>query len=625
MGPIRRSGTRRDGSSRLTRTACTSVLAALVCLLGPPSPAVALQAQKNVLVLYSTGRDAQISIVGERELPQILDRALSHALDYYSEYIDAGRFPDEQYQKAFGDFLRQKYSGLRFDVIIAMQDVAIQFLTTYRRDLFPDTPIVFFAATPPPQSIANATGLVAEVEFSGSVSLALALQPDLRQVFVVSGKSDRDRAWEAGARAKFRRFEPRLAFTYLSGLRTPDLEAQLAALPPHAIVYYLLVYQDGAGNNFQPLDYLDRVAAVANRPIYSWIDSTIGHGVVGGSMQRLQSQIVAVATLAVRVLWGEPAGRIPISSPDLHVPQVDWRQLRRWRIDEARVPAGTEVLYRTPGVWDRYKLYIVGAVAILLAQSALIAGLLVQANRRRRAEERLSRSDRELRTSYERIRDLGARLIDAQDQERAHIARELHDDVSQKAALLAMHLHLLLADERDAAGGVQQHAREALDDAKGIVRSVRHMSHRLHPAKLRLIGLVPSLQGLQREFSSSGLSVTFDHHGVHGLLPHDLSLCLFRIAQEALVNAAKHSGARTVSVTLAGGPATLSLIIADDGVGFDVDAVAGKGLGLVSIAERLDPVGGTLHIVSAPGAGTRLEVVVPFDAAALAQSAGVGV
>jgi len=172
---------------------------------------------------------------------------------------------------------------------------------------------------------------------------------------------------------------------------------------------------------------------------------------------------------------------------------------------------------------------------------------------------------------------------------------------------------------------VRAMAGEVLSRAEGLAHSVHDLSHRLHPARLRLIGLVAALQGLQREFSSSGLSVTFDHHGVHGLLPHDLSLCLFRIAQEALVNAAKHSGASTVSVTLAGGPVTLSLIIADDGVGFDVDAVAGKGLGLVSIAERLDPVGGTLHIVSAPGAGTRLEVVVPFDAAALAQSAGVGV
>ena len=129
---------------------------------------------------------------------------------------------------------------------------------------------------------------------------------------------------------------------------------------------YLLVYQDGRGERFQPLDYLDRLALVANRPIYSWVDSTLDHGVLGGRMLRQGADIQAVAALVLRVLRGERADAIPISEFDGSVDLIDWRQLRRWRISEARVPAGTLVLYREPGIWDRNKGFRVWSNAPLV-------------------------------------------------------------------------------------------------------------------------------------------------------------------------------------------------------------------------------------------------------------------
>ena len=151
-----------------------------------------------------------------------------------------------------------------------------------------------------------------------------------------------------------------------------------------------------------------------------------------------------------------------------------------------------------------------------------------------------------------------------------------------------------------------------MNRAQGIARSVHDLSHRLHPAKLRLIGLVAALQGLQRELSQSDIAITFTHDNVPPTLPPDLTLCLFRIVQEALQNALKYSEARHVSVHLSGGPDGLALTIVDDGVGFDVDAAWGKGLGLISMSERLEAIGGTFEIRSKPGAGTRLEVRVPL-------------
>lgn len=603
----------RDGR-RLQRRGCAGrlVSAVVLCALCQVAGLEAAESQKAVLVLYSTGRDAQISITSERELPTALDRGLARALDYYSEYLDAGRFPDPDYVLAFRDFLREKYSNHRFDLVVAMQEVAIEFLRRHHGELFPETPVVFFALNPVDRPVKNSTGVVANVDYTHTLTLASALQPDVTQVFVVTGAGPRDEVIEAEARRQFAHV-PALSFTYLTGLPTADLERQLAQLPQRSIVYYLLVYEDGAGAKFQPVEYLDRLTAVANRPIYSWVDSALDRGVVGGSVQQLRAQVDAVAAMALRVLKGETADSIPVSAADLDVNQVDARVLRRWGISEARVPAGTEILFKELTVWERYKAYIVAASVLIAAQSGLIGVLLVQGKRRRRAEAQVRRSETELRTSYERIHDLGGRLLGAQEAERSRIARELHDDVSQQAALLEIDLQLLndsgLAGNEEA----QTLACEALERAQSIARTVHNLSRRLHPAKLRLIGLVASLSSLQRDFSESDVNIGFSHRDVPAVLGDELALCIFRIVQEGIQNAVKHGAARNVAIELAGGGDALALTIVDDGTGFDVEGVSGEGLGLISMRERLEPLGGTLKIVSSRATGTRLEIVVPYQ------------
>jgi signal transduction histidine kinase len=245
-----------------------------------------------------------------------------------------------------------------------------------------------------------------------------------------------------------------------------------------------------------------------------------------------------------------------------------------------------------------------------LLQTALIAGLLVQAARRRRAEAQVRQGESRLRISHDQIRDLGRRLLTAQEAERSRIARDLHDDVGQQLAMLAIDLLALgRAPQTNAATLV----RGALARARHAANSVHALSHRLHPAKLRLVGLVPALSSLQSELSQADFTITFVHEGVPDRLAPDLSLCVFRVVQEAVQNTIKHSGAHSVSVELRGGPDALALTVADDGVGFDATGDWGKGLGLVSIRERLELVGGTLTIHSKPGGGTRLEITVPLN------------
>jgi signal transduction histidine kinase len=240
------------------------------------------------------------------------------------------------------------------------------------------------------------------------------------------------------------------------------------------------------------------------------------------------------------------------------------------------------------------------AGALLLTHGMLVTGLLIQRRARRRSPQRLRCRENELDTCRNRIRDLETRILNAQEDERSRIARELHDDVMQKLALLAIDL------------GRSSVCEDSLDRLHDIASRVHSLSHRLHPAKLRLIGLVASLRALEREQSRSGMSVVFTHGEVPHALSPPLELCLFRVAQEVVHNAVKYSLGQRISVDLRHDGAGIVLTIADDGVGFEPETVRGNGLGLITIRERVEAAGGTVAIRSTIGRGTRFEVRLPM-------------
>jgi signal transduction histidine kinase len=214
----------------------------------------------------------------------------------------------------------------------------------------------------------------------------------------------------------------------------------------------------------------------------------MNHGIVGGTLRSQRAQIEALAGLAVRVLRGEPADSIPLTELKLGENEVDWRQLQRWHISEADVPPGTRILFRDADLWHEYKAQIIGATALLVVQAALIAFLLVQRAKRKQALQQAAKSHAEAVASYEQVRNLGVRLLNAQEVERSRIARDLHDDVTQALSLLVCDLRLA-GSSNDPPKAIQ----EIVDKAQDITTSVRNLSHQLHPAHLRIAGLVASL------------------------------------------------------------------------------------------------------------------------------------
>jgi PAS domain S-box-containing protein len=231
---------------------------------------------------------------------------------------------------------------------------------------------------------------------------------------------------------------------------------------------------------------------------------------------------------------------------------------------------------------------------------------------RRRTERALRDNEAELQATNEEIRHLGGRLIAAQEDERRRIARELHDDLSQKLALLTMELDQL--SQTPSNEEAAQRLRRLTDQAGQIATDVHRLSYQLHPSKLEALGLVASIRSYCRDIElQHAVEVEFTHTDMPVTIPAEVSLCVFRVVQEALHNVVKHSSARSAFVRLSGTGNGLQLQMADSGVGFTLEGRDGQGLGLVSMRERVHFLGGKLVIHSAPGDGTRIGVRVPFD------------
>ena len=213
----------------------------------------------------------------------------------------------------------------------------------------------------------------------------------------------------------------------------------------------------------------------------------------------------------------------------------------------------------------------------------------------------------------EALRALTGRLIEAQEAERRRLARELHDGLNQQLAMLAVELGMLAQQVPESSAKVRDQILNLRDRAERFSNDLRHMTHQLHPAALEHLGLVSALRGHCAEFSRhEGMRVWFHVSGQVRSTNPEVAVCLYRIAQEAIRNAAKHSQAKEAWVEIRQQRDAIRLSIVDKGVGFDLRTLkAGRGLGLVSMRERVELISGSLTIKSAPGEGARVEVRVP--------------
>jgi two-component system CheB/CheR fusion protein len=229
---------------------------------------------------------------------------------------------------------------------------------------------------------------------------------------------------------------------------------------------------------------------------------------------------------------------------------------------------------------------------------------------RKRAEDE---ADNALRLSQQQLRALTANLLTVQEEERERISRELHDDLNQRLAMLTVEIEALEQRLPSSEELWRGQLRSLRDRTAAISDDVRRTAYQLHPSTLDHLGLAVALKQLSGDFSrQERLRVMFRERNLPQVIPAEVALCLYRVTQEALRNVARHSGARRASVVLAGTEEAVQLSVSDTGVGFDIELVKGKGLGIVNMEERVRLLMGTLFIKTRPGGGTRVIVQIPL-------------
>jgi signal transduction histidine kinase len=588
----------------------------MIVMLGPGRVTDAQEERKVVLMLSDFRADSRATLEREAIIRAMLSHAFPGGLDYYPEFIDATTFQGPQHTAALREFLRRKYESRHFDAVIAVGQSALDFAESNAAGIFNGAPIIASTVDKGAiQQIAGGpvvTGVTRTLDPGATIDFILRLQPETTRLVVIAGGRVFTPLEELVQRV-LRSFDQTLTVDYWFDLPMDAVLARVRALPPQTAIFYLGITEDGAGVRFLPTDALTIIREVTKAPMYGMFSNYVDFGLVGGMVIDTNIMAKEIADLTVQQLRFGASHPVPARETRSTIPVVNWRELRQWDISDARVPPDAVVLNRDPGPFERYRWYIVGTLFLVLVQATLIAALLAQGTRRRYAESVLRTKEKVLRASYERIQDLAGRLIAAQEVERKRIARDLHDDLSQKLALLSLDVDLLSGSDGIKSGNAVVRVHAISTRAREISRHVHDLSHELHPSMLETVGLVAATRGWCREISRQyDLDITFEHAGVAPDVPPPVALCLFRIVQEAMHNVVKHSDAKKASVRVSQNEGGLRLQVADEGRGFSLTNTERAGLGLVSMRERVNHLGGEIAILTAPGQGTRIDVRIPI-------------
>jgi signal transduction histidine kinase len=423
----------------------------------------------------------------------------------------------------------------------------------------------------------------------------LRLLPDTTNIAVVFGGSPLSKLWVEEIRRDFAPFSDRIHFTWLNDLSLEEMKKKVATLPPHSAIFFGEVFVDAAGVPHERHTALASLHEVASAPIFGLFDTQLDRGIVGGPLLSIPEMSRRAATAALRILNGEKPESVETMPVTAGSPVYDYRELKRWGIEESRLPPGSTVLFRPPSLWTEYRGPVAVGLGLVVLQTALIGGLYLQRSRRLSAEED--------------AREFARRLLTAHEDERRRLARELHDDLSQRLARLS--IDAARVEKSLPASGEKESARTMRKDLARLSDDVHALSYQLHPSVLDDLGLNEALKVECEQFSRrESIRARLTAFEAPSPLPSEVAVCLFRIAQEALRNVARHSRASGVSVAVTRVNGGVRMTVKDDGVGFVPAQLRLRSLGQASMRERARLVGGTIEVKSSPGHGTTVDVSV---------------
>jgi len=398
--------------SRRTFLAAAIILSACSIAEHPLAPKPA-QHPLRVLVLYQQQAETPPMREFAEQFSQTLrDEMGPSPVDLYQESLDIDRFVERERSSPLVHYFEDKYQGLGVDVVVPVGGRALTFAIEQLRAVLPDVPIVFALCAAPQTTSSslppNVTGRLAPASrFVPTVMMARRLQPDAERVVVIGGAGAADSAAVRAAVSAVHEAGNSLSLATIQGLSLDAMLPKLREIPSRSIVIFANYRQDGRGRAFEPLDIVGSIARAAAAPMYTQLRSYVGEGVVGGSVTRFDDEGASTARLVSRVLRrrrGEALPRVEIIENSF---VADWRQLRRWRLAEARLPGDTELLFREATPWERYRAVVVLALVITGAELLLIGRLLLERRQRKRGQVVLAEQQRRAEEARRQIAHMG--------------------------------------------------------------------------------------------------------------------------------------------------------------------------------------------------------------------------
>jgi signal transduction histidine kinase len=618
----RRISVRRFGraASLVICTLTTIALAASAAFAGDTVPhSVVIIGQEDPILPWNVA----VSTVSRETLNLVPTRRVIT----YAEDLDFARFGGERYKRQLQLHFREKYRFVPVGAILAFGPAALEFVLSSRDSIWPSVPVVFgavaedtVAKTKLPEGV---TGRTVRFKLEDMVRSARAVVPNLQQLVLVGDPFERS-AYFGNFANELPELSKSLDFVNLTGLPLAEVQRKVSQLPPQAAVAYTAIHVDGNGFNYFPREALESIAQVANRPIVIPAETYIGYGGIGGMVAVPVAIAEEAAQLVLRVLDGESPAALPMARGDYIKPIFDWRQLVRWRVNEARLPEGSEVLFRQPSFWEQYRGLALGGAGIIAVQATLITGLILERRRRSRAESEARRSLAEVAHMNRRA---GIAAVSAS------IAHELNQPLgailsnAEAAELLLDRQPLDLAVIKEVLADIRRSDQRAAD----IITHMRDLLRKndSEPLEIDLNDVIRRVvELLTPEARLRGISVNtlldprrlaVRANAVH-LQQVVLNLALN--GMEAMRDST-HGERRLTIRTGAANDSRVEVTVSDTGSGLAADTLDrvfepffstkrdGIGLGLSIARTIIERQGGTISAENRPGGGATFRFILP--------------
>jgi hypothetical protein len=331
---------------------------------------------ERVLILHSLGRDFAAFNAASSGFRTELARQSPAPIEFLEASLETARFVEGGSETPFVEYIRALFGDRPPHLLVPFGAPAMGFLLRHRAKLFAGVPLLVGAVDRRRLKNAdlglNATAVGVDLDLPAISENILRILPSTKTVEVVIGNSPLERFWRAELRQDLKPFTSRVGLTWLNELSFEDMRKRVANLPRDNAVLYAILLVDAAGVPHEQEHALEILHRDSSAPVFGVFDSQLGHGIVGGPLYPVQQVSREAAGLAVRILNGETAGRIDPVLLDATTPVYDWRELKRWKIGEDRLPPGSIVQFREPTLWEQYRWYIIAALAIITLQTAII-------------------------------------------------------------------------------------------------------------------------------------------------------------------------------------------------------------------------------------------------------------